>query len=102
MNYFSKSWPYHIKDAVENKNYVEAFLCLHMFLESDLIGCMFMDIFDEKFFQRLMEFNSSRNKLAHQLLKKNLDEDEIKKEIEKGMKIYDEVEEIMLKLQEKK
>jgi len=140
MNYFSKSWPEHIEDAIKNKHYIEAFLCLHMCLESDLIGiiieatynkncepkyiesgraypikedewnkfdfktaakvCLFMDIIDDKFFTRLMEFNSSRNKLAHHILKKNIDENFLKKEIENGMKLYYEIGDIDLKLQE--
>jgi len=142
MKYFSKNWLEHIENAIKNKHYIEAFLCLHMFLESDLIGCiieatyakgnepkymddegryypikedewnkfdfktaarvcLFMDIFDEKFFKRLMNFNSARNKLAHQLLKKNIDETYLKNEIDKGMKLYYEIGDIMLKLQKR-
>ena len=129
MDYFSKGLPDHVNDAIKNKYYVEAFLCLHMFLESDLIGCiiektytignptiiddkeertypikedewnkfdfktaarvcLFMDIINEIFFQRLNEFNSTRNKLAHQLLKKDIDEKYLKKIIDDGIKIY--------------
>lgn len=47
MDYFSTDVPKHIENAIENKNYIEAFLVLHMHIESDLINCVIEKTYQE-------------------------------------------------------
>ena len=61
--------------------------------------CLFMDLIDETFFLRLMEFNSTRNKIAHELFKKDIQEDTLKKQLNDADKISKELAEIVIGVQ---
>lgn len=60
---------------------------------------LFMDLYEESFFKRLITFNNVRNKLAHQTFKKEIEENYLKKELDKAIVLEGELAERLLKLQ---
>lgn len=60
---------------------------------------LFMDLYDESFFKKLIDFNNIRNKLAHKIFKKDIEENYLKEELDKAIILEGELAGRLLKLQ---